>query len=242
MLVTEKEEKLFMKKKIKIISALLMCLFVLSACQTGTATTAISENVTSEGAVVTVDAEPVPINLSNVYKRSIDYVSIKDHVEAAQEKDFKEYAIELSGLEVGAIELLMAECDEVGIDPFVILGLMRLESEFDTYCVGNLGERGLGQLMANTAEPVARNMGIEYVPDKLFEPEYNIKLFMTQFKYLYEFYDRNMHMTLTAYNRGQGGLDKYMASRSKHADPAVSDYSMVVLKYTTSFKEEFDNQ
>ena len=170
MLVTEKEEKLFMKKKIKIVSVLLMCAFVLIACQTGASTTAISENVESEVAVAIVDEEPVPINLSSVYKRSIDYVSIKDHVEAAEKKDFKEYAIELTGLEAGAIELMMAECDEVGIDPFVILGLMRLESKFDTYCVGGLGERGLGQLMANTAEPVARNMGIEYDPDNLFEP------------------------------------------------------------------------
>lgn len=238
----EKEEKLFMKNKIKIVSVLLVCAFVLIACQTGTSTTAISEPVISEVADEAVDEEPVPINLSNVYKRSIDYVSIKDHVEAAEKKNFKEYAIELTGLEEDAIDLMVAECDEVGLDPFVILGLMRLESEFNTYCVGSLGERGLGQLMANTAEPVARNMGIEYDPDKLFEPEYNIKLFMTQFKYLYEFYDRDLHMTLTAYNRGQGGLDKYMASRSKYADPAVSDYSMVLLNYATSFKEEFDNQ
>lgn len=240
--MTENEEKHYMKKKIKIVSVLLICTFVLIACQTGASTTAVSEDVELEGEVATVEEEPVPINLSSVYKRSIDYVSIKDHVEAAEKKDFKEYAMELTGLEAGAIELMMAECDEVGIDPFVILGLMRLESEFDTYCVGNLGERGLGQLMANTAEPVARNMGIEYDPDKLFEPEYNIKLFMRQFKYLYEFYNGDIHMTLTAYNRGQGGLDKYMASRSKYANPAVSDYSMVLLNYATSFKEEFDNQ
>lgn len=230
-----------MMKKIKIVSVLLVCVFVLIACQTGASTT-IPESVALEGTVADVDEEPVSINLSNVYKEKIDYVSIKDHFEEKKNKDFKEYAIELSGLEEGAIDLLVDECNEVDIDPFIILGLMRLESEFNPYCVGSLGERGLGQLMANTAEPVARNMGIEYDPDKLFEPEYNIKLFMTQFKYLYEFYGKDMHMTLTAYNRGQGGLDKYMASRSKYADPAVSDYSMVVLKYTTSFKEEFDNQ
>ncbi|MDP3386337.1 MAG: hypothetical protein Q8S24_03810, partial [Eubacteriales bacterium] len=64
----------------------------------------------------------------------------------------------------------------------------------------------------------------------------------TQFKYLSDFYGGDFHKTLTAYNRGQYGLEKYIASRSSHVNPEVSDYSLMIYDFASTYKYGFDNQ
>lgn len=147
-----------------------------------------------------------------------------------------------SGLSKEDSEFLLEECDSKKLDVFLVLGLMKLESNFDKDAVGTMGERGLGQLMANTAEPIAKNLGIEYDPDLLFEPQYNILLFTTQLRYLKRLFDNDVHKMLTAYNRGPYGLKKYIASRSNRENPAVSSYSSRVLKYKNEFYNSYLNE
>ena len=151
-----------------------------------------------------------------------------------------DYVSGISNLSEHEVDFLFDRAEEIAINPYIILGLIEMESRFNRYAVGSKGERGLGQLMANTAKPVAENLGIEYDPEKLFEPEYNILIFTTQLKYLYNYYDGDIHKTLTAYNRGQYGLEKYIASRSNHANPAVSDYSLRVMEKANKIRLEFD--
>lgn len=178
----------------------------------------------------------------NVDEKIVKNISMEKykHIKEYDNLALLKYAAQLTGLNKNDIILLFEECKEKQIDVFVVLGLMKVESNFNTLTVGTKGERGLGQLMENTARPVANNLGLEYDPNKLFEPHYNIELFMTQLKYLYEFYGQDIHKTLTAYNRGQHGLQKYIASRqSTYRDLAMSEYSMKVIEYAVKFKEEF---
>ena len=150
-----------------------------------------------------------------------------------------EYITEKFGLEEGVAAYLVEQCQEKKIDLFLVLGLIRTESNFNTMVVGTQGERGLGQLMENTAKPLAKNLGIEYDPEKLFEPKYNIKLFMTQLKYLNDILDNDLHKVLTAYNRGEYGLKRYMTSREGIRNPAQSSYSSKVLKYAYEYRAQF---
>ncbi|WP_427338438.1 lytic transglycosylase domain-containing protein [Caloranaerobacter sp. DY30410] len=136
---------------------------------------------------------------------------------------------------------LLKQCNEKGLNIFIVLGLMKLESNFDPNCVGTLGERGLGQLMESTARQIAFNMKKEFKPELLFDPKYNIELFTTQLKYLKVIFNGDIHKVLTAYNRGEYGLKRYMASRSWTSNPAKSTYSEKVLKYAAMFQKEYQN-
>ena len=235
-----------MKKKNKIIIILLLSILIFSSLQSSA----------SESLKVEKNDNDVEYNYSEVNKVQMELLKEikKEEIEILraeikginkEEKkiytELKDFIVDVSGLSREDSSYLIKASENIGVDPMLILSLIRVESFFDPYLVGTSGERGIGQLMANTAKPVAESIGVEYDPDRLFEPQYNMLLFTTQFKYLMDFYEGDIHKTLTAYNRGQYGLEKYMASRSSHSRPEVSIYSSTVLKYAAEYKNQFDN-
>lgn len=157
------------------------------------------------------------------------------------EKKLEAYIHEISELHHEDCNFIIQECKIKKLDPFIVLGVIKRESNFNTKAMGRAGEKGLGQLMENTARPVAENLGYKFDSAMLFNPEYNLKLTITQLSYLYDIYNKDINKTLTAYNRGQKGLLDYMNSgRSPYQDKATSDYSVKVLEYASEFKEEFE--
>lgn len=178
------------------------------------------------------------LNLSYIHNYDVKRVSISFEKEPEVDKEIQ-FVSDTTGLTIEEAEYLLNQCEEKNLDLFLVLGLMKLESNFDKNAVGTSGERGLGQLMENTAEPIAKNLGLEYEPKMLFEPEYNIVIFTTQLAYLKKVFKNNVHMTLTAYNRGQWGLEKYMASRSTRTNPARSTYSDKVIRYKQEYYNEY---
>lgn len=155
-----------------------------------------------------------------------------------EEKELIEFTKNLTSLEYDDCEFIVNECKDKDLDPFIVLGVIKRESNFNPKAKGAAGERGLGQLMENTARPVAENLGYVYDPDKLYDTRYNLKLTITQIAYLLNVYDNDIHMALTAYNRGQQGLIEFMES-SESNKSAVSDYSLGVLKFAMEYKENF---
>lgn len=241
-----------MNKKIKVIVVLLISIIAFSFLQ-GSASE--SEKLNSNDMQINKDSD-LTYNVSeinetqNEYLREVNERKIQvlraeiAKIKKEEEKiyaELEDFIVDVSGLSREDSTYLIESCENIEVDPLLILSLIRVESFFDPYLVGTSGERGLGQLMANTAKPVAESIGVEYNPDKLFEPKYNILLFTTQFKYLMDYYEGDIHKTLTAYNRGQYGLEKYIASRSSHARPEVSIYSSTILKYADEYKNQFDN-
>ena len=154
-----------------------------------------------------------------------------------RERKLIQYAEELTGLSHDYCEFLVEESKEKNIDPFIVLGLIKRESDFNPNAKGDAGERGLGQLMENTASIIAGNLGYSYNHDMLLDPEFNLKLTITQLSYLNKIYDRDMHKTLTAYNRGQQGLEEYINSKD---EKGISDYSLKILQFASEYKEAFD--
>jgi soluble lytic murein transglycosylase-like protein len=93
--------------------------------------------------------------------------------------------------------------------------------------------------MENTARIIAENLGYSYEHEMLLDPQFNIKLTLTQLSYLKNVYDNDLHKVLNAYNRGQKGLEDYLKSQDVRG---ISDYSLKVLQYAKGFKEEFENR
>lgn len=191
---------------------------------------------------MTADAEDITLttNSSIRIKRESVINDLRDIY--LNEKILNEYISSLTLLSYDECDLIIQESKDSNIDPFIILGVLKTESNFNPYAVGLSGERGLGQLMENTAKPVAQNLGYTYDPEKLFNPRYNLELTITQLTYLYDIYNKDINKTLTAYNRGQQGLVDYIKEgKSQYKNLAMSDYSVKVLKFAYEFKEEFEN-
>ena len=155
-----------------------------------------------------------------------------------REKELIRFMEVATGLEYDYCRFLVEESKEKYMDPFIVLGLIRRESDFNPNAIGEGGELGLGQLMENTAKVIAENLGYSYKHEMLLDPEFNLKLTITQLSYLKNVYHKDMHKALTAYNRGQQGLENYMESSDERG---VSDYSSKVLQYAFDYKKEFEN-
>lgn len=190
---------------------------------------------------MTADAEDmttVPIATNGRLKGDSVVISLKNIY--LGEQRLNKYISQISKLKYDECDLLVQECKKNEIDPFIVLGLIKRESNFNPRAVGMSGERGLGQLMENTAKPVAKNLGYIYDPNKLFDTRYNLKLTITQLAYLYNIYEGDINKALTAYNRGQQGLIDYIKEgKSTYNNPAMSDYSVKVLEFASAYKEEF---
>ncbi|WP_066506677.1 lytic transglycosylase domain-containing protein [Abyssisolibacter fermentans] len=139
-------------------------------------------------------------------------------------------------------QFLINICEEKSLDIFTVLAIMKVESNFCHNVVGNSGEKGIGQVMDNTARLTAKRLNIEYKPEYLYDIKYNITLFTEHLKYLKDKYDNDIHKMLTAYNRGRGGLQKYMASRANYKRPQESSYSKKVIKFMNLYTYEFEKE
>lgn len=63
------------------------------------------------------------------------------------------------------------------LDPLLLAAIMRAESGFDSKAVSPRGARGLMQIMPETGQWVAGQLGEQnFDPDQLFEPETSIKM------------------------------------------------------------------
>lgn len=156
-----------------------------------------------------------------------------------EDKKLLAYVMEVSRLNEEDASYLILRAQEVDMDLFLMLGLYKAESDFDVKHVGTSGERGLGQIMNGTGRFLCKEIGIDYDRGRLFEPQYNMMLSSYYVSKLYHTY-QDIHKALTAYNRGEGGLKRYIASRSGQKNPQQSGYSKNVLKYAKQFREKYE--
>ena len=89
----------------------------------------------------------------------------------------------------------------------LLSAVMHQESAGDPEAVSHAGAKGLYQFMA----PTARDMGLADRTD----PETSAKAAAKYIDLLYERYDKNLELTLAAYNWGLGNVDQYLKPRGK---------------------------
>lgn len=92
-----------------------------------------------------------------------------------------------------------------GIDPLVILSLIRQESAFNPRAMSPVGARGLMQLMPATA----RRFSHRVRTSALLHPQTNIKIATKYLRKLLEMYDGNLVYTLAAYNAGENRVKRW---------------------------------
>jgi tetratricopeptide (TPR) repeat protein len=97
--------------------------------------------------------------------------------------------------------LIQRIAHHLGVDPLLMLALVREESHFDPNAGSWAGALGLAQLMPATASTVGSALGARIRRDHLFRPKINLLLGAT---YLREVLDEfgDFHLALAAYNAG----------------------------------------
>lgn len=97
------------------------------------------------------------------------------------------------------------------LDPYMVLALIKAESNFVSDAVSSQGATGLMQLTKSTAEWAAEKMQLEYADNLNIEnPEVNIEIGCWYLKYLLDKYNGDVTLSLCAYNAGVGNVEKWL--------------------------------
>lgn len=99
---------------------------------------------------------------------------------------------------------------QYAIDPFLLAGLIRQESEFDTNAVSRSNARGLTQVMPATGRWLSPKVGLRgFTTAMLHTADANLRLGSFYLRMMLDTLDSNLEFTLAAYNAGKGRVDKW---------------------------------
>ena len=109
------------------------------------------------------------------------------------------------------MEFVEKYSEEYGVDKFLILAIIKNESNFKPNIDSHMGAIGLMQLMESTAMEISNEIhDEEIIKEELYDPEMNIKIGTKYFSYLVKHYNGNEALALAAYNAGMGNVDKWI--------------------------------
>ena len=89
-----------------------------------------------------------------------------------------------------------------GVDPMVVAGLIRQESAFDKKALSNKNAFGLMQVLPKTGRLISRELHLRYSDDRLFDPDFNIRVGTFYFAGLIKQF-HSVEAALAAYNAGE---------------------------------------
>lgn len=95
------------------------------------------------------------------------------------------------------------------IDPYLICGIIYVESKFDPFSESKVGATGLMQVMPGTGTWIAKKQGRAFDPNTLTNPEINIGMGCWYFNYLRSRYG-DEKLALAAYNSGYKNVDRWL--------------------------------
>lgn len=126
------------------------------------------------------------------------------------------------------------------IDPFLVAAIIKNESNFNHKAVSQVGAIGLMQIMPETGEWIAKQMGLpNYTNESLYETEMNIRMGCWYVGELDAEFKHNLALIMIAYNAGRGqtkawmqenGWDYNFNDPSKIPYPDTREYVQKVLR------------
>ncbi|MDR7435379.1 MAG: transglycosylase SLT domain-containing protein [Armatimonadota bacterium] len=99
-----------------------------------------------------------------------------------------------------------------GLDPLLVLAVIREESRFNPQAISPAGARGLMQVMPSTGERIAKQISDFQKPRSqmdLTDPETNILLGTAYLGHLLKRFDGNVALAIAGYNAGPGAVSQW---------------------------------
>jgi len=107
-------------------------------------------------------------------------------------------------------DLIQARAEEHGLDPYLVAGLIRQESLFQSDALSRAGAMGLMQIMPSTGRRMAGKMGMKgFQASNLLDPEVNIRIGTAYLAELLDRYGPDWHKILANYNAGPRPVAKW---------------------------------
>ena len=114
--------------------------------------------------------------------------------------------------------------NEYNLSPELICAMIRAESGFDNEAKSHKDATGLMQIIKQTADWAAQEIGIEnYDYSRISEPEINIQLGCWYMGRLVSQYGGNVDTALAAYNAGSGNVSKWLAAEKEQGGYSLSN-------------------
>jgi soluble lytic murein transglycosylase len=95
-----------------------------------------------------------------------------------------------------------AEASEFGLDPLLLVAVVRQESVFDPEALSPAGARGLAQLLPSTAAFTARGLDVTFDPEWITVPDLNLHLGAAHLAELLRRFGGRVEPAVAAYNAG----------------------------------------
>ncbi|MCY3726821.1 MAG: lytic transglycosylase domain-containing protein [Rhodobacteraceae bacterium] len=109
--------------------------------------------------------------------------------------------------------------------PEVTLSIIRQETEFRPQAVSHKGALGLMQVLPNTGEEIADDLGIRGpIKEVLLDQEYNVQIGSAYLQVLFEEFNGVNVLVYAAYNAGPGRLNGWLKTLGK---PGESTHSII---------------
>jgi soluble lytic murein transglycosylase len=100
-----------------------------------------------------------------------------------------------------------------GVDPYLVLAVIREESNYLPTAVSSSNAGGLMQLLPSTAKWIAESKcKLRYTDSLSFDPDANIRMGTWYLSYLTGLYDGDVVRAVAAYNGGNGNVDRWTAA------------------------------
>lgn len=122
-----------------------------------------------------------------------------------------------SRLDIKYTDLIESYSSKNKLDSKLTAALISVESSYNEKAKSGVGARGLMQILPETAEWISEKIKVDYDKEKLYDPEYNIKMGTFYLKYLLDYF-KSEHLALAAYNGGMGNVEKWIKEGKLSAD------------------------
>ena len=127
------------------------------------------------------------------------------------ERRMKEYPVYYEAL-------IQKQAESYGLDPYLVLSIMRCESSFDADALSPVGAMGLMQVMPDTGAWIAHKLEEEPFDSQiLYDPDTNIRYGCWYLSFLNRRLNGNLTAMIAGYNAGHGIVEDWLE------DPAYTE-------------------
>lgn len=109
------------------------------------------------------------------------------------------------------LDAITAAAEDSGLEPMLVASVVKVESGFDARAQSPKGARGLMQVMPDTGQWVAEQMGLNsFHIDLLYEADTNLQIGTSYLEQMFRLFGGNEVAALAAYNAGQMRVQQWL--------------------------------